>query len=141
MERLTKRKYNGIISTREETSGIICSSYCDTCLQGAGNCERIKEMIEKLTEYEDLEEQGLLLRLPCKVGDVLYQPTRDFVSEFEIKFIEVSVCNNLFFHTKLTKGINMTGEIFSEDKIDKTVFLTKEDAEAKLKEIEGSEGE
>lgn len=24
----------------------------------------------KLAEYEDLEEQGLLVRLPCKVGDV-----------------------------------------------------------------------
>lgn len=46
------------------------------------------------------------------------------------------VCNNLFFHTKLTKGINMTGEIFSEDKIGKTVFLTKEEAERALREAE-----
>lgn len=29
------------------------------------------DVIGKLVEYEDLEEQGLLLRLPCKVGDVL----------------------------------------------------------------------
>ena len=27
---------------------------------------------EKLAEYEDLEEQGLLVRLPCKVGDIVY---------------------------------------------------------------------
>lgn len=26
----------------------------------------------KLCEYEDLEEQGLLVRLPCKVGDIVY---------------------------------------------------------------------
>ena len=29
------------------------------------------EIIEKLADYEDAEEQGLLLRLPCKVGDVV----------------------------------------------------------------------
>lgn len=27
---------------------------------------------EKLAEYEDLEEQGLLVRLPCKAGDIVY---------------------------------------------------------------------
>lgn len=27
---------------------------------------------EKLAEYEDLEEQGLLARLSCKVGDIVY---------------------------------------------------------------------
>ena len=27
---------------------------------------------QKLCDYEDLEEQGLLVRLPCKVGDIIY---------------------------------------------------------------------
>lgn len=27
----------------------------------------------KLCDYEDLEEQGLLARLPCKVGDTVYR--------------------------------------------------------------------
>lgn len=31
------------------------------------------EAINKLVDYEDLEEQGLLLRLPCKVGDTVYR--------------------------------------------------------------------
>ena len=44
----------------------------------AGNRVRIKtdsvdKLAKKLAEYEDLEEQGLLLRLPCKVGDTLYR--------------------------------------------------------------------
>lgn len=30
------------------------------------------EAIDKLAAYEDAEEQGLLLRLPCKVGDIVY---------------------------------------------------------------------
>ena len=32
------------------------------------NCHK-KRMNDKLREYEDAEEQGLLIRLPCKVGD------------------------------------------------------------------------
>ena len=30
------------------------------------------EAIQKLAEYEDMEEQGLLVRLPCKLGDTVY---------------------------------------------------------------------
>lgn len=33
----------------------------------------VREIINKLAEYEDLEEQGLILRLPCKVGDTVYK--------------------------------------------------------------------
>ena len=32
----------------------------------------MKNMINRLAELEDLEEQGLLVRLPCKVGDIVY---------------------------------------------------------------------
>lgn len=34
--------------------------------------EYLYPAIEKLATYEDLEEQGLLVRLPCKVGDTVY---------------------------------------------------------------------
>ena len=33
------------------------------------------ERLEKLAAYEDAEEQGLLVRLPCKVGDTLLDET------------------------------------------------------------------
>ena len=33
---------------------------------------QVKEYLEELKRYRDLEEQGLLLRLPCKVGDTVY---------------------------------------------------------------------
>ena len=36
------------------------------------SCDHINDAIKKLSEYEDLEEQGLLLKLPCKVGDILW---------------------------------------------------------------------
>lgn len=43
------------------------SKSCENCLVG--------KAITKLAEYEDLEEQGLLLRLPCKVGQI-FMPYR-----------------------------------------------------------------
>ncbi len=92
--------------------------------------------VEKLAEYENAEEEGRLVVLPCKVGDVLYKPTRSFVSEYKVRFIEVSSCNCLFLHTSVVKGINDSGETFKEDDIGKTVFLTKEEAEKALKEME-----
>ncbi len=32
----------------------------------------LQALINKLAAYKDAEEQGLLLRLPCKVGDTVY---------------------------------------------------------------------
>ena len=39
----------------------------------------IIDALNRLAEYEDMEEQGLLLRLPCKVGDTLWVTGRDNV--------------------------------------------------------------
>ena len=39
----------------------------------SNNAEYWLQAYFKLKEYEDLEEQGLLLKLPCKVGDTVYR--------------------------------------------------------------------
>ena len=67
MERLTGRDAYGDIVANEEMQ-IITS-------RGATNDDLhniINHLAEKLCEYEDLEEQGNLLRLPCKVGDTVW---------------------------------------------------------------------
>ena len=33
----------------------------------------IQDAIQKLADYEDKEEQGLLIELPCKVGDTFWE--------------------------------------------------------------------
>ena len=96
------------------------------------------ELREKLKEYEDLEEQGRLIKLPCKLGDTVYVPTRDFVSELRIVHITVSK-NNTFFHWMLNTGIYPNLDGFSGNNIGKTVFLTEPEAEAKLKKLRGEE--
>ena len=87
---------------------------------------------EKLCEYEDAEEQGLLLRLPCKVGTTVYNTTWwDDVTE------KVKVGGKTFYRTvhkhKVSKSLFSLLDIYD---FGKTVFLTKAEAEQKIKEIE-----
>ena len=72
---------------------------------------------------------------PCKVGGIVYeiQPIRGIVQEYEITTIKYN--GHYWWFTwilKDRKGIYGNVEGFSSHQIGKTVFLTKEDAEAKL---------
>ena len=58
-----------------------------------------------LAELEDKIENGTLIELPCKVGDTVYQTTRDFVSEYKIKGFHCFENGNIFFEWKCIKGI------------------------------------
>ena len=102
---------------------------------GNSSVADIGDILEKLAEYEDLEEQGLLLRLPCKIGDVVYAVTRDFISEYTICSIE-AYNDGFFFCWKCKKGIYINLRGFTNYQIGEAVFLTKEEAEQKLKEME-----
>lgn len=95
-------------------------------------------MVQKLGEYEDLEEQGLLVKLPCKVGDTVYSVTRNFISEYMVCSIE-KYNEGLFFNWRCEKGIYINVRGFTNYDIGNTVFLTKEEAEQALKDME-SEG-
>lgn len=99
------------------------------------NLWAMADLREKLKYYEDAEEQGLLLRLPCKVGDAVYQITNGFISEYEITSA-VIYPYNILFKWVCTKGIYKDLLGFNDFEIGKTVFLTIEEAEAKLKEME-----
>lgn len=93
------------------------------------------DYINKLAEYEDLEEQGLLLRLPCKVGDVVYKinkASKKIESYIVIKFdIEKSDTNTFTMQIWFE---NYTYCFFSH--FGKTVFPTKAEAEEALKKME-----
>lgn len=122
------------------------------------NAEYWLKVYFKLKDYEDAEEQGLLLRLPCKVGDTVYLIDRDENNKFKVydgKWERVSLVQ-----TSKDGSFNLCGVIsydiydcFYDDgrimkhrmyvgqehtKIGKVVFLTREEAEAKLKEMERS---
>ena len=85
--------------------------------------EQYAEWLEELKMYRKLEEQGLLLRLPCKAGSTVYKiiTQRDNFDDRAYKIVSA-----------IEFRISMI------DEIGKTVFLTKEEAEQKLKEIKGN---
>ena len=125
MERLTKWEDDSI--TYNEKREFECGEYCDSCSQGAGNCKTVENMIKKLATYEDLEEQGLLVRLPCKVGDTMY----DIVGK-PFRIVEHKV--NAFhidkkgFHLQIINGV-------LEKKQEVKVYFSREEAKKKLEEM------
>lgn len=98
----------------------------------------VAELLEELKSYKDLEEQGLLVRLPCKVGDTVYVPTRNFVSELRITMVSVDM-HGAYFSWMLNSGIYPNLDGFSRSKLGKTVFLTREEAEKKLDEMKADD--
>ena len=80
-----------------------------------------QQLIDKLAYYEDLEEQGRLIKLPCKVGDTVYHVAQG-------KIVEVSNVDLFFLLLSV-----------AENRFNNSVFLTKAEAETKLKELRGGE--
>lgn len=103
--------------------------------------QKILKLAEKLKYYEDLAEQGRLIELPCAVGDIVYLFSYDNIHPFKINGFEINKYEVEF------KGSYCGGEKNLEhweirlpvSKICKTVSLTKEEAEAKLKELRGEQ--
>ena len=99
----------------------------------------------KLKDYEDLEEQGRLIKLPCSRGDKIYFIKSAFsMAHFPIEAKVTSICgvdcDNDVMYSSITE-YNKIDRRFRSSDIGKTVFLTKSETEAKLKELRGEENE
>ena len=96
-----------------------------------------ERIIERLAEYEDAEEQGLLLRLPCKIGSILYQPTSNGINEYYTIGLCFNIPRNKFmYEVTYNVGLDWYKTTCDFDYINDVVFLTREEAENKLKEME-----
>ena len=83
----------------------------------------------ELQEYKNLEEQGLLLRLPCKVGDKIY-----FIDDGEIYWDSV---NAIELRKEKGEFVFCIGFMdYRKDDFGKIVFPTKAEAEKALAEME-----
>ena len=106
--------------------------YYDNCLECANQHNQLAEWLEELKSYKEADEQGLLVRLPCKVGDTVYKITR-FCSG-EIRDCGYSYeCSECPEYKPFIEYIEFKITILKD--IGKTIFLTREEAEKKLKEI------
>ena len=89
-----------------------------------------KNIYEKLIEYENLEEQGLLLRLPCKVGTKVYAINR--IIDYGKVGDEAIYCYSIIEREFQIYMMMDYGKLV----FGRNVFLTKAEAEQKLKEME-----
>lgn len=138
MERLTFRTELGVSIDKEEDCPT-CSICCN-CDIPPRKCKYISDALEKLADYEDLEEQGRLLKLPCKVGDTVYGINTDRNIVSALKIISMNIYSYaIYFNYQLIDGIYKNIVSFTDFDIGKTVFLTKSEAETKLKELRGGE--
>ena len=172
MERLTKRE---LIELKNGEKIVGCNSKDEDCNDYCmhGYCRWNDKALKKLKEYEDLEEQGLLLRLPQSDWKDLIEQinvivTNDFVvyiDGIEYVIAGIFLCNGneeFMFNAECRHFIPEEGtywecnndeecndfdcycsaeeagcvRCFSFSDIGKTVFFTKEAAEAALKEME-----
>lgn len=85
-------------------------------------------LMEKLAAYEDAEEQGLLVILPCKVGDTVFSAFED-ENVFCGKVYAISTCDGTnWFSVRYDSGLRYD---HTWDDFGKTVFLTREEAALK----------
>lgn len=91
-----------------------------------------QSVINRLAELEDLEEQGRLAKLPCKLGSTIYD-IYEFIEnrcspeilEYKAKTIEIGEDKHEIY-------FDIGSTIFRPDDFGKTVFLTKFEAEKAL---------
>lgn len=118
-ERLTEKTDKGIWVKESHGENVIKTLYqCYGAepLPDYSNCDEGYLAMEKLLEYESAEEDGRLVVLPCKVGTRVYEIYQFCgygvweIDEHKIKLEDL-------------------------DKIGKTIFLTRKEAEKALKEM------
>ena len=146
-ERLTEKSENGFyIVDKHKASIFMYNKYF------AG------QAINKLAEYETAEEEGRLVVLPCKIGDMVYViapnhrlcEAKHDCDEYDYENYLPSWCENYCPYGY--KGVGVIKDIVSHIEIrdngicycttncgylyDDKVFLTREEAEKALREME-----
>lgn len=130
-----------------------CWSHCNDTGNDCKSCEeqhkQLAAWLMQLKEYQQLEKQGRLVKLPCKVGDTVWVVTspfnvfddieydddmKDEVYESYVSSVSFYECGEQYrIYAKATN--HFIGAYFRKCDFGKTVFLTKVEAEAKLKEM------
>lgn len=132
MERLTERERNvdGTGVAKEEITDGLLKPFAD-------------KILTKLAVYEDLEEQGLLVRLPCNVGDTVYRVNAG--AKQPIIPMTVSEIHFLCYKNERAVRFDAIGKedmgesCYRLEDIGRIVFLTREEAEKKLEEMKAND--
>lgn len=110
------------------------------CSECAEEYRQLAEWLIELKEYKQLEEQGLLLKLPCKVGDTVYL-IDEIEKEFDRKTIVtgIEIDEDMIF-IMISDGVQcFSSSSYTIDDFGETVFLTQAEAEEALKKMKSEE--
>ena len=135
MERLTEK-----IGNTNCVKG--CGSNCKYGFQHCRtedyeNCKTIDDVIDKLAEYEDLEEQGRLIKLPVKDGATVHRECVHIKSTCYHENYKCSECPlTELFCDEFYKAIDRCYEEAYASGCLAGMDLAKAEAEQKLKEME-----
>ena len=93
--------------------------------------------LEELLAYRKMDKHGRLLRLPCRPNDIVYRINK----EVREPIIRMSVERIVLFDNSY--ALEVTDKygrhlLFMADDIGKVLYITREEAEAKLAEMEDS---
>lgn len=136
MERLTIRSKNSdMVWFKDAENG---NAHLEPCEMTA---HHNRMALDKLATYEDAEEQGLLLRPPCKVGDTLYRVNKGAKEPVIMMWVIQLYVKQLHKDRTVIRidAINdndMDESCYFLEDIGEKVFFTREEAETKLKEME-----
>ena len=102
--------------------------------------KELDQIADKLTNLEQMEEHGILVRLPRKVGDTVYTLSYRYEckNDYDCKVPRQWKCEENI-PCEYEKKIRYVKEsefcLTMLDSLGKTVFLTREEAEKKLEEM------
>lgn len=132
-------------------------NFCDIALctntRGGSICEdgycSQRKVWERLKYFEDLQEQGRLVVLPCKVGETVYVNRKCLYSDMTYGNSKFEPCEVIGFvktrkqtlakiapHKSQAQN-SRYNKRFPLSALGKTVFLTKVEAQAALERMEG----
>ena len=106
--------------------------------------KKLVSEVEQYKDYKDLDEQGLLLRLPCKLGDTVWdndfgKPCKYTITGFSFgtgeDYIDEPVSEKEVVYYYSNYSGSITGS-FAVSELGNTVFLTQAEAKQKLQEME-----
>lgn len=110
---ITEKNYRG---AEFESIDYIDDDIKTNCIKCAKEHEQLAEWLEELKTYKDLEEQGLLLRLPVPIGTIV-----------DCIYTSMTGKNATILADRFTVDMCKPWGTF--------VFATEEEAEKKLKEM------
>lgn len=113
---------------KEKNTIIIPNSFISST-DCAKKYEQVANWLEELKSYKDLEEQGLLVRLPCPLGTTVYGICGTDIRKDVVDGIEYGGNGRYCIWSDKGGWLGELGDL---------VFLTREEAEKKLEEMKAN---